>query len=325
MHDTIPSHRLSLARIAEAARRIDPVFLQTPQFVNEPLSQLLGCELTLKVENVNPIRCFKGRGADWFVQALVERGEAGPLVCASAGNFGQALAYAGRKHGLPVTVFAAHGANALKLERMKSLGAELRLEGDDFDAAKQAARAWAGRSGVRFVEDGRDPEISEGAGSIAVELLAGDPAFDNLLVPLGNGALLNGIARWAKAHAPQTRVVGVCSEGAPAMAQAWSGRIASSGAPLRTIADGIAVRVPVPEAVDDMHGLVDEVLLVPDAHILDAMRLLHQHAGLVAEPAGAAGLAALVQNPTRFTHRRIATVVCGSNLTPAQIRDWLTP
>jgi threonine dehydratase len=323
VHDTLPDHRLSPARIAAAAQRINPVFLNTPQFVCEPLSQQLGCELVLKVESVNPIRCFKGRGADWFVQSLLERGEAGPLACASAGNFGQALAYAGRQHRLPVTVFASRHANTLKLERMKALGADVRLEGDDFDAAKLAARAWAALHGPRFVEDGRDAAISEGAGSIAVELLAGGLALDQVLVPLGNGALLNGMARWIKAHAPGTRVVGVCSEGAPAMARAFAGAGDAADAPARTVADGIAVRVPVPEALADMHGLVDEVLTVADAHMLEAMRLLHRHAGLVAEPAGAAGLAPLLSTPARFAGQRIATVLCGSNLTPAQMREWL--
>ncbi len=325
MQDPRPDHRLSLARIADAAQRIAPVFLNTPQFVCEPLSQQLGCELVLKVESVNPIRCFKGRGADWFVQSLHRQGGAGPLACASAGNFGQALAYAGRQHGLPITVFASRHANPLKLERMRALGADVRLAGEDFDAAKVAARAWATANGARFVEDGRDAAISEGAGTIAVELLAGGLAFDQVLVPLGNGALLNGIARWLKANAPQTRVIGVCSEGAPAMAQAFSGTRSVSEAQAHTVADGIAVRVPVPEAVADMHGLVDEVLTVADAHLLEAMRLLHRHAGLVAEPAGAAGLAPLLSAPARFAGQRIATVLCGSNLTPAQMRDWLFP
>jgi threonine dehydratase len=109
------------------------------------------------------------------------------------------------------------------------------------------------------------------------------------------------------------------------MAQAWAGQPGCPATAVETIADGIAVRVPVPEAVDDMRGLVDEVPLLPDRHVLEAMRLLHRHAGLVVEPAGAAGLAAVVQDPARFTHRRIATVVCGSNLTPAQMREWLIP
>jgi threonine dehydratase len=320
-----PAHRLALASIAQAARAIDPVFLRTPQFVSEPLSDLLGCELTLKVETLNPLRCFKGRGADWFVQRWIDAGNAGDMVCASAGNFGQALAYACRKHRIPVTVYAAVGANGLKLQRMRALGALVRLEGADFDAAKEAARGWAEAAGATLVEDGLIPAISEGAGSIAVELLGRDDAFDTVLVPLGNGALINGIARWIKAAAPATRVIGVCSTGAPAMARAWR---SGPGAPIishpvaQTIADGIAVRVPIVEAVEDMRRLVDDVLEVDDETILEAMRLLHQHTGLVVEPAGAAGLAALLAARDRCAVGSVATVLCGGNVTPQDFAAW---
>ena len=159
---------LSLERIAEAARVIDPVFLHSPQFVSGALSERLGPRLLCKVELLNPIRSFKGRGADYFLQRLGS--EPRPLVCASAGNFGQGLAYAAARRGRQVTVFAAHTANPLKLERMRRLGAEVRLAGDDFDAAKLAARAYADQTGARFVEDGAEPAIAEGAGSLGAEL-----------------------------------------------------------------------------------------------------------------------------------------------------------
>src|SRR4029079_12818331 len=126
-----------------------------------------------------------------------------------------------RKRGLALTVYAARTANPLKLERMRALGAEVRLEGEDFEAAKRAAAAWSRSSGALMVEDGLLPEISEGAGTIARELLAQGDAYDAVLVPLGDGALLNGVARWLKAASPATRVLGVCSRGAPAMARAW--------------------------------------------------------------------------------------------------------
>jgi threonine dehydratase len=319
-----PAHRLSLTNIAQAARTIDPLFLNSPQFVCEPLSDLLGCRLTLKVETLNPLRCFKGRGADYFVSHWLDGGGGGELVCASAGNFGQALAYACRKRGIPISVFAAAGANVLKLDRMRSLGAQVRLAGNDFDAAKEAAQRWAEKSDATLVVDGLIPAISEGAGSIALELLARDDAFDAVLVPLGNGALLNGIARWIKATSPATRVVGVCSSGAPAMARAWrnpAAPIIDQPSP-NTIADGIAVRVPIAEAVADMHGLVDDVIEVDDDRILQAMRLLHQHAGMVVEPAGAAGVAAVLADRERYTGASIATVICGGNVTPRDFEAW---
>ncbi|MBL8301086.1 MAG: pyridoxal-phosphate dependent enzyme [Rhodanobacteraceae bacterium] len=319
-----PAHRLSLASIAAAARAISPVFAQTPQYDCEALSQALGCRLLLKCELLNPIRSFKGRGADWYLQQRLGRGDYGALVCASAGNFGQALAYVCRAHGVALTVFAAANANPLKLERMRAFGADVRLHGTDFDMAKQAAREHAAQAGITFVEDGRDVAISEGAGTIAVELLRGDPALDALLVPLGNGALLSGMARWSKVHAPATRVVGVVSRGAPAMAQSWRAGYAVCGEQVMTIADGIAVRVPVEEAVADLRGLVDEVTEVDDTQLIAAMQLVHRHAGLVTEPAGVAGIAALIARPETYAGLRVASVLCGGNLAPQHVQEWLT-
>lgn len=308
--------RLSAARVAHAATVIDPVFLGSPQFVADALAARLGLRLVVKVETLNPIRSFKGRGAEYFVQTL-ER--PGPLACASAGNFGQALAWAARRRGLPLTVFAATRANPLKLERMRALGADVRLAGDDFDAAKEAGRAWADAHGVPFIEDGREPAISEGAGTIALELDRLDLPLDAVLVPLGNGALVNGIGTWLRAHRPATRVVAVSAAGAPAMARSFAeGRIVTLPA-IDTIADGIGVRVPIPEAVDDMRDVVDEVVLVDDAAILAAMRLAHETLDLVLEPAGAAGLAAATAHGARWRDRTVATVLCGGNVAAADL------
>lgn len=318
-----PKPRLSLDRIAAASCSIDPVFRDTPQYECEPLSAILGCRLTLKVETVNPIRSFKGRGAAFFLQQAAARGDTRPLVCGSAGNWGQALAWAARAQGRPLVVYAAANASPLKVERMRAFGAEVRLEGSDFDAAKDAARRCAEATGAWMVEDGLEPEISEGAGSIAVELLRGGAVFDAILVPLGNGALLNGIARWVKAASPATRVIGVCAEGAPAMRESFLRGEPVSHETVDTIADGIAVRVPIPEAVSDMRGMVDEVRLVPDRHIVHAMKLLYRQAGLLVEPAGAAGLAALLDAGSEFHDAPVATVICGGNLAHEQASRWL--
>lgn len=184
--------RLSAGRIEEAARVVDPVFLGSPQYEVDALGEELGLRLVCKVETANPIRSFKGRGTDYLLHR--SGGEAGRLVCASAGNFGQGLAYAARKRGVPVTVFAAMGASPVKVEAMRRLGAEVRLAGRDLDEAKEAARLFAeATAGVRFVEDGREPEISEGAGA----LLAHRERFAGSLVatPLCGGNLTAEQAR----------------------------------------------------------------------------------------------------------------------------------
>lgn len=319
-----PAHRLSLDRIAEAARVIDPVFLGSPQYVCEPIAERAGCRLTLKVETANPIRSFKGRGADFAVAKRVEHGDRTPIVCASAGNFGQGMAYACRGRGVPITVFAAQGANPLKLARMRALGAEVRIAGADLEDAKQAARTHAAERGARFVEDGQDPHVAEGAGSIAVELLARGDALDAVVVPLGDGALLNGVARWCKAASPWTRVIGVCSRGAPAMLRAWQMGL---GVPdelpeADTIADGIAIRVPIAASLGDMCGMVDDIVEVDDAQLIEAMCALHAHAGLVTEPAGVAGLAALLARRIDLAGQRVATVIGGGNVTSEQLAAY---
>ena len=314
--------RVSLDRIEEAVRVIDPAFLGSPQFEAEALGDKLGSRLVCKVETVNPIRSFKGRGTDYLLYRL--RGERlEGLVCASAGNFGQGLAYAARKSNTPLTVFAARGANPHKVERMRWFGAEVRLEGEDFDESKAAARALAETEGSRFVEDGREVEIAEGAGTIALELCRWPEPFDAVLVPLGNGAFLSGVGTWIKAHAPSTEVIGVCAAGAPAMALSLQEGVVKTTERVDTIADGIAVRVPVEEALSDLSGVVDDVLLVDDETIVRAMRLLFWKMGLVVEPAGAAGVAALLSNRERFAGALVATPLCGSNLTDEQVHQWL--
>ncbi|MBA2674931.1 pyridoxal-phosphate dependent enzyme [Ramlibacter sp.] len=316
-------HRLSLANIARSADVIPPEFLDSPQYDCEPLSEALGCALTLKLEFTNPIRSFKGRGASFFLSEMVRRGDKRAIVCASAGNWGQAMAYACRAQGLPIVVYASLHANPLKVARMRAFGAEVRQVGEDFDAAKDAAKAYAQEIGGWMVEDGLDAEISEGHGTIAMELLARGDTFDAVSIPLGNGAMLNGIARWFKSAAPATQVLGVSATGADAMEKSWrDGKLVQTDA-ANTIADGIAVRVPIPEAVQDMRGIVDDVLLVDDTHIVEAMRLVYQHAGLLIEPAGAVGVAALVAHRARFAGKRVATVLCGSNITEQQIAQYL--
>lgn len=313
--------RISPANIERAASTIDPVFLHSPQFKSEPLNQQLGCDLTLKIETMNPIRSFKGRGADFFFLENREMVASRQVVCATAGNFGQAVAYAASRSGVRPIVYCATNANPLKVARMKELGADVRQEGVNFDAAKVAARSFCDETGAYFIEDGRDVAISEGAGSIAVELMTATP-LDAVIVPLGNGALISGIATWVKHIDPTIRVIGVSSVGADAMEASWRSNTVIERATVDTIADGIAVRTPVPEALQDMHGIVDDVVLVSESSILHAMKMLFMSSGIVGEPAGVAGIAGLIEHES-LRSGRLATIVCGSNLTDGQVRDWL--
>ena len=306
---------LSLARIEEAARVIDPVFLNTPQYADEQLSVAVRREVVVKVETANPLRSFKGRGADFFMGRL---GARSTVVCSSTGNFGQAMAYAGRKRGIAVEVFVPENVNPVKLARMRAFGARVTPMGADSAAAEAAARDHvAATGGCVYVEDGREPTIAEGAGSIGVELLRAGP-FDTIVVPVGDGALITGVARWIKAHAPETRIVGVCASGAPSMAMSWQAGKPVSTERSDTIAEGIEVRVPVPESVARLVALVDDMVLVEDDDLLQAMQLAAQTLGLLLEPSGAAGLAAIRVHD--LPGDRLATILTGSNLRPEHLR-----
>lgn len=323
--DPLPNHRLRLENILRARGLIDPVFLHSPQYDCEPLSEALSCRVILKLETANPIRSFKGRGAGFLIASRAGGGqlEGRRVVGASAGNWGQALAYACRSQGIPLTLFAATTANPLKVARMRALGAEMVLTGHDFDAAKEAGEAHAKATGGLWVADGLDPEAAEGAGTIAVELLEGPVRPDAILVPLGNGALLTGIARWSKAVSPATQIIGIQASGADAMEKSWRTGTLVFPPSISTIADGIGVRVPIAEAVADMNGIVDDVLLVEDDQIISAMRLLFRTAGLLAEPSGAAAIAALLAHTERFRGKTVAAIICGSNLTDGQVKAWV--
>ena len=310
----------SPANIAAAMSIIDPIFLRTPLLRQTALDHALGAEIFLKVETLNPLRSFKGRGTDLFVKQSRDRRT---LVCASAGNFGQGLARAGAQLHRTVIVFAAKGANALKVAAMRSLGAEVRLSGEDFDAAKDAARQFAARTDAYYVEDGAIAEIAEGAGTIALELSEAGTLPETVLVPLGNGALATGIGAWCRYAAPGTRVIGVVAAGAASMLLSFAAREPVSTASANTIADGIAVREPVPYAVTSMRATVDEVVSVTDESILRAMRLVHRHLGLVIEPAGVVGLAALLEHEERWRGTRVAIPLCGGNVTQEDARRWL--
>ena len=303
-----------LDRILGASRHIDPVFLDSPTLTNAAFDATLHCQLVAKNETANPIGSFKGRGTEFFAALALPPGE--PVICASAGNFGQGLARAAIRRGHACTVFAAETANPVKLDAMRRLGAEVRLAGADFDAAKDAARRNAAAVGLRFVEDGSEAELAEGAGTLALELAASTP-FDAIVVQLGNGALLAGVGTAIRHVAPHAEIMAVVAAGAPAMKLSIDAGQVIETAHADTIADGIAVRVPIAATLAQLRACCDNVVAVSEARIFEAMRLIHHHLGVAVEPSGAVGVAAILDDPERFAGRRVATILCGGNLSPA--------
>jgi threonine dehydratase len=311
---------LEPAAIRAAHRVIDPAFTASPQFVHDRLSARLGAPVVVKVETVNPIRSFKGRGAWLAVQGLASEGRIGPrrpLVCASAGNFGQGVAYAARSLGQRVVVFASRNANAAKVDRMRHLGAEVVIAGEDFDAARAASRSWAREHEAELLVDGEDPRTAAGASTMVLEITdaieAGAlPPLAVASVPVGNGALINGVGSWLRGSAPACRVVGIQAAGAPAMTLSWRAGRPIDTPTVDTYADGIAARVAIPEAVAAMAGRVDDMVLVGEEALHAAQAELTAELGVTVEGAAAASWAGLLAGPRPAGPALV--IVTGSNV-----------
>jgi threonine dehydratase len=314
--------RLELDRVLAAAREIDPPFLNSPMFVCESLARELGCQVALKIETLNPVRSFKGRGTETVAAAALAQG-ASRLVCASAGNLGQALAYSGARRGLEVTVVAAATANPLKLRRIADLGADLRVEGEDIEDARALAREIARSDRAYLVEDSLDMATCEGAGTVGLELARDDSELDVVLVAVGGGALASGVGFVLRSLSASAEVIGIQPTGAPAMALSWRARTVVETDRIDTIADGVAGRCPIPEVLGDLLVVLDDMVTVGEESIKAGMRLLFEHAGLVVEPSAALGIAAILEDPERFAGRRVTTILCGGNVATADFARWV--
>lgn len=318
-----PVDPLGPAVIRAALATLHPVFTGSPQFVHEGLSARLGRPVVVKVETVNPIRSFKGRGTWSAVRQLVGEGSVGPdrpLVAASTGNFGQGVAYAGRAFGVPVTVFADERANPRKLARIRALGATVRQAGHDFDAAREAAEAHARATGARLLVDGEEVTIAVGAGTLAVEVTdaveAGRlPRLATTYVPVGNGALIVGVGAWLRSASPGCRIAGIQSAAAPAMTLSWQNDRPIETETAATFADGIATRVPVPQALAMMKGRVDAMRLVSETALRDAQAELTAELGITVEGAAAASWAGALADPEP-PDGAVLVILTGSNIPP---------
>ncbi|MET8826383.1 pyridoxal-phosphate dependent enzyme [Streptomyces sp. NPDC004610] len=318
----MPETRLDTARIRAARRVIDPVFLDTPLYRCEALEPGLGCTVSIKLETANPIRSFKARGTELVASRLADSASRA-VVCASAGNLGQALAWSGRGRGLDVTVVASRFATRVKLDRIRALGARLELVDGDHEMARERAAAIARYDGIRLVEDSLDIETCEGAATIGLELVDTVPSFDTVLIALGGGALATGVGHVMKSLVPGVEVICVQPLGAPALTLSWRQRRVVTTDSADTIADGVAGRYPIPAVLDDLLLVADDAVLVREESIVAGMRLLLDHAGLVVEPSAALGIAAMLEDRDRFVGRHVVTIVCGSNVDVDTYHRWV--
>lgn len=296
---------LTADAVYAARRKIPPAFLNTPDVVDEHLSRAVGRDLVVKVETLTPIGSFKARGASVLVEELDPRRT---WVCETAGNFGQALGFLARKRGIPLEVFVSPEVPPVKIERMRELGAVVRVHA----GAEPSARDFAAASDDRqLVVEGLSPAMAAGAGTIGLELATAAP-FDTVVIQVGDGALASGVACAVKNAAPGTRVVGVCAAGAPAMAASFAARRALKVEGAGTIATALAITEPVPASLLRLLTYLDEIVAVEEDYLRKAMQLIAGSLGVLVEPAGAAGIAALLQHRERITGERVAVVLTGS-------------
>ena len=307
--------RVSFSDIEAAAARLAGHVLETPCVESKTLGQIIGARVFLKFENLQFTASFKERGALNKLATLVERGA--PLkgvITASAGNHAQGVAYHAQRMGLRAVIVMPQHTPTVKVERTRGFGAEVVLTGDNFDEARDHAFALAEDQGLTFVHPFDDPLVIAGQGTIGLEMLRAQPQLDTLVIAVGGGGLIGGIATAVRALKPGVEIIGVQTSRFPAMFNAIKGTAHPQGS--STIAEGIAVGQPGKITREIVRELVDDLVLVDEGDIEQAVLMLLEIEKTVVEGAGAAGLAALLKDPARFAGRQVGLVLCGGNIDP---------
>ncbi len=305
--------------VRAAAARLRGHVLETPCLASRTLGELVGCEVFLKFENLQFTASFKERGALNRLARLDARERERGVLAVSAGNHAQGVAYHARRLGIPATIVMPRFAPAVKVDNTRRFGAEVVLAGDTFDEARAHGLRLAVERGLTLVHPYDDPDVIAGQGTIGFEMLAQQPAIDTLVVAVGGGGLIGGIAVAARSVRPGIRIVGVQSERFPAVWNALHGGSLDCGQ--ATIADGIGVRVPGALTLPIIRRSVDDVLLVGEGDIELAILALLEIEKTVVEGAGAVGLAALMRHRERFAGRRVGLVLCGGNIEPLVLAE----
>jgi len=306
---------VTLADIEAAAVRLAGQVLDTPCVESRTLSQIVGAQVFLKFENLQFTASFKERGALNKLASLVESGvPIKGVIAASAGNHAQGVAYHAQRLGLRAVIVMPQHTPTVKVERTRGFGAEVVLHGETFDAARDQAFALADAQGLTFVHPFDDPLVIAGQGTIGLEMLRVQPTLDTLVIAVGGGGLVSGIATAVRALKPGVEIIGVQTSRFPAMVNAVKGTAYPQGS--STIAEGIAVGQPGKITREIVRDLVDDLVLVDEGDIEQAVLMLLEIEKTVVEGAGAAGLAALLKDPARFAGRKVGLVLCGGNIDP---------
>lgn len=305
----------SLTLIEEAAKRIDGVVTQTPYAYAPHLSEQSGCRVFLKKENLQMTGAFKIRGAFNKIASLSEAERARGVVAASAGNHAQGVAYSAAHFNIRAVIVMPEATPLTKVDGVRHYGAEVILHGANYDEAYAYAIEYGKANGLVFVHPFEDDEVIAGQGTIGLEILEADERPDAVIVPVGGGGLVSGIAAAIKQRAPEIEVIGVSAAGAPAMRQSYEAKKPIDTTSVRTIADGIAVRDTSPKTLELILGSVDRFISVDDEEIANAILFLLEKQKLSVEGAGAVGVAALLHHKLpHLEGKKVAVILSGGNV-----------
>lgn len=310
---------VSLDDVRAAVPRVRAVLRPTPLFEWPGLSQRLGCRFFLKHENHQPVGAFKVRGGVNLVGSLTDDERAAGILGCSTGNHGQSLAFAARRFGVACTIVVPRGNNPGKNAAIRRLGAELIEYGRDFDEARDHCEVLVRERRCRYVHSANEPKLIAGVGTMALEIFEELPDPDVILVPIGLGSSVCGAAVVAKGLRPETQVIGVQAEGAPAVVNSWKTGTWQTTERADTWAEGVATRRPAEMTLDIMRELMDDALLVNDDELRQAVRWILEDTHNLAEGAGAAALAAAYRYRERFAGKTVVGVLSGGNLDLAQL------
>lgn len=302
----------SAADVRDAAARIHGRVMNTPLVAAEKLSALTGAEIWLKLENLQFTGAFKQRGALNKLMLLTDAEKSRGVIAASAGNHAQGVAYNARELGIDAVIVMPTTTPDVKVRQTRELGAEVVLYGDDFDEAGARAKEIGENRNLVFVHPFDDADVIAGQGTIGFEMIEAGPKFDAIIVPIGGGGLIAGLALAFKDATPKTEIIGVQTELFPSMANAMDGKTREIGG--NTLAEGIAVREAGALTRQIVRGLVDDVVLVDERTLERALSLIINEQKLLVEGAGAAGLAAIMADPKRFEGKTVGLVLCGGNI-----------
>ncbi len=303
---------LDLADVRAAARRIQDAVVRTPTMHSKTLSKITGAEIWLKFENQQFTAAYKERGALNALLLLGDEQRARGVIAASAGNHAQGLSYHGSRLGVPVTIVMPRTTPTVKVMQTEAVGGKVVLEGETYDEAYAYARSMERQLGLTFVHPFDDPTVAAGQGTVALEMLADAPEIETLVVPIGGGGLISGMGTVAKAQTPPVEVIGVQPSLFPSMYSKIKGDTLPCGGD--TLAEGVAVKEPGVFTSRLVERLVDDIVLVTEADLENAVSLLLQIEKTVAEGAGAAGLAAVIAHRERFAGKKVGLVLTGGNI-----------